>query len=130
MSISEAASRLNVSTDSVRRRLRNGMLHGERDGRGQWWLDLPANIQPERPSPSVDERLVLGGAEFAQEGPGSADLLLKSLQTTIDDLRSRLDRSERERREDQERAAAERDRLLTLIEEFARGGAVRGRSLG
>jgi excisionase family DNA binding protein len=125
MSISEAASRLNVSMDSVRRRLRNGVLHGERDGRGQWWLELPDHIQPERQLPSVDERLVLGGAEFAQDGRDSVDLLVQSLQTTIEDLRARLDRSERERREDQERATAERDRLLTLIEEFSRRGATR-----
>ena len=95
------------------------MLEGERDGRGQWWLDLPDNIQPERQSPSVDEKLMLGGAVLAQEGPEIVDVLIKSLQLTIDDLRARLDRSERERREDQEKAAAERGRLLALIEELA-----------
>jgi excisionase family DNA binding protein len=119
MSISEAASRLNVSTDSVRRRLRSGVLEGERDGRGQWWLDLPDNIQPERQPPSVAERLMLGGAALAHEGPEIVDVLIKSLQITIDDLRARLDRSERERREDQEKAAAERGRLLALVEELA-----------
>jgi excisionase family DNA binding protein len=119
MSISEAANRLNVSVDSVRRRLRSGVIHGERDGRGQWWLDLPDNIQPERQPPSVDERLALGMAVPAHDEP---DLLIKSLQTTIDDLRSRLDRSERERREDHDRAAAERNRFLTLIEQLTRDG--------
>ncbi len=120
MNISEAASRLNVSVDSVRRRLRSGVLSGERDARGQWWLEVADNMPPEVPVPSVNQRLAMGvaiPASAAADGPGG---LIEALQDRIDDLLARLDRSEAERREDKAKAAAERDRLLSLIETLAR----------
>ena len=120
MNISEAAGRLNVSVDSVRRRLRSGALHGLRDVRGQWWLDVSDNIQPEAPPVSVDQRLALGVAIPAQNPASGPSELVESLQDRIDDLMSRLDKAEAERRDDKARAASERDRLLTLIETLAR----------
>jgi hypothetical protein len=120
MNISEAASRLNVSVDSVRRRLRSGALHGLRDERGQWWLDVSDNIQPEAPPVSVDQRLALGVAIPAQNPASGPSELVEALQDRIDDLLSRLDKAEAERRDDKARAASERDRLLTLIETLAR----------
>lgn len=120
VSISAAASRLNVSVDSVRRRLRSGVISGERDDRGQWWLDLPDEVQPERPALSVDQKMALGMAVPLSNAADDPDGMIKTLEARIDDLLSRLDRSEKERREDKERAAAERDRLLTLIENLTR----------
>jgi hypothetical protein len=120
MNISTAASRLNVSVDSVRRRLRSGAITGTRDERGQWWLELPDSIQPEPQQPSVDQRLVLGMGVPAQNPTAGQDGLIEMLQDRIDDLLVRLDSSERERREDKMKAAAERDRFLTLIESLSR----------
>jgi excisionase family DNA binding protein len=120
MSISTAASRLNVSVDSVRRRLRSGVIPGTRDERGQWWLELPDTIQPEPQPPSVDQRLVLGMAIPGQTPTAGQDGLIEMLQDRIDDLLVRLDSSERERRDDKVKAASERDRLLTLIENLSR----------
>jgi hypothetical protein len=120
MNISTAASRLNVSVDSVRRRLRSGAIVGTRDERGQWWLELPDTIQPEPQQPSVDQRLVLGMGIPAQNPTAGQDELIEMLQDRIDDLLVRLDSSERERREDKMKAAAERDRFLTLIESLSR----------
>jgi len=122
MNISEAASRLNVSVDSVRRRLRSGALNGARDERGQWWLEIADTIQPETPLPSVDQRLALGVAIPAQNPANSAGDLVEALQDRIDDLLSRLDKAEAERRDDKAKAASERDRLMTLIETLARPG--------
>jgi hypothetical protein len=123
MSITEAAGRLNVSIDSVRRRLRRGALTGSRDDRGQWWLDVSDSIQPEMPPVSVDQRLGLGVAIPAQSPPNATGELVAALQDRIDDLLSRLDQAEAERRDDRAKAASERDRLLTLIETLARPGA-------
>lgn len=120
MSISAAASRLNVSVDSVRRRLRSGVINGVRDDRGQWWLELPDNIQAEPQQPSVDQRMALGMATPAANAIDDPFGITEALQARIDDLLARLDRSEQERREDKDRAASERDRLLTLIEALTR----------
>ena len=123
MSITEAASRLNVSVDSVRRRLRSGALCGARDERGQWWLDVSDNVKPETPNPSVDQRLALGVAIPAQNPSRVANDLVEALQDRIDDLLARLDKAEAERRDDKAKAASERDRLLTLIEALTHRGA-------
>jgi hypothetical protein len=120
MTISTAASRLNVSVDSVRRRLRSGMINGVRDERGQWWLDLPDDIQPEPQQPSVDQKLALGMALPASNAADDPYGIIETLQARISDLLARLDRSEQERREDKAKASAERDRLLTLIENLTR----------
>ena len=120
MSISAAASQLNVSVDSVRRRLRSGVINGVRDDRGQWWLDLPDNVQPETPRPSVDQKMALGMAVPASNAADDPYGIIETLQARIDDLLSRLDSSEKERREDKEKAANERDRFLTMIESLTR----------
>jgi hypothetical protein len=127
MNISEAAGRLNVSVDSVRRRLRSGALNGIRDERGQWWLDISDTIRPETPPATVDQRLALGVAIPAQnppnrgsELPNLGSELVEALQDRIDDLLTRLDKAEAERRDDKAKAMSERDRLLTLIETLAR----------
>jgi hypothetical protein len=56
----------------------------------------------------------------AQNPTAGQDELIEMLQDRIDDLLVRLDSSERERREDKMKAAAERDRFLTLIESLSR----------
>jgi hypothetical protein len=123
MNISEAAGRLNVSVDSVRRRLRSGALNGTRDERGQWWLEVSDAIQAEPPPVSVDQKLAPGLAIPAQSPANGSSELVVALQDRIDDLLSRLDKAEAERRDDKARAASERDRLLTLIETLARPAA-------
>jgi hypothetical protein len=120
MSISAAASQLNVSVDSIRRRLRSGVINGVRDDRGQWWLDLPDNVQPETPRPSIDQKMALGMAVPASNVAEDPYGIIETLQARIDDLLARLESSEKERREDKKRAANEHDRLLTMIENLTR----------
>jgi len=125
MSIPMAANQLNVSVDSVRRRVRRGVISGTRDERGQWWLEMPDVVHPEPHVSSVDQRLALGMAIPAQNPTDSQDGLVGMLQDRIDDLFARLQNSEKERREDKARAIAERDRFLTLIETLTRQGTPR-----
>lgn len=119
VSIPEAAQRLNVSVDSIRRRVRSGALAASRDERGQWWLDLPDEAQAARVVEG--ERLGLGLGTPLQRN--ERESLIGALEDQVDDLKARLDRSEAERREEADRARAERDRLLTMIERLAAGKA-------
>jgi hypothetical protein len=120
-SIAEAANRLNVSVDSVRRRLRSGAINGERDARGQWWIDLADDVQPEVRPPSVEQKFAVGMATPLQARDNFDDLI-DALQAQVDDLRARLDRSEAERRDDKEKAGVERQNLLAMIERLASPG--------
>jgi chaperonin cofactor prefoldin len=116
VTINDAAQRLNVSPDSVRRRLKSGVIEGQRDHRGQWWLDLPDDVQAEPKTLSVDERMSLGVATPLQRN--ERESLIIALEDQIDDLKARLDRAEAERREEAEQFRKERDRLLAMIEKL------------
>lgn len=122
LSVTEAASHLNVSVDSVRRRLKSGMIVGERDERGQWWLDLADDVQPEPQQPTVDQKVIMGVATPLQRRDSHNDDLIDALHSQIDDLRARLNSSEAERREDKEKAGIERQRLLSMIESLLHQG--------
>jgi hypothetical protein len=121
VSIPEAAQRLNVSIDSVRRRVRSGVLSASRDARGQWWLELPDDGGLEALPGEVGERIGLGTGTPLQRN--ERESLIVALEDQIDDLKARLDRCEQERREDAETFRVERDRLLAMIERLAGGKA-------
>lgn len=110
VSIIEAAQRLQMSTDSVRRHLRTGRLHGERDHRGQWWLDLPDDAQAEPRLPGTGERLGIGVGTPLHRS--ERESLIQALEDQIDDLKARLDRSE-----------AARAKLLSIIERLMISGS-------
>lgn len=116
VSIPEAAQRMNVSVDSVRRRVRSGVLPATRDERGQWWLDLPEAEQGSN-QPVGEVQMGVGACTPLQRN--ERESLILALEDQIDDLKARLDRSEAERREDTTKFAAERDRLLTMIERLS-----------
>lgn len=111
LTITEAATRLHVSPDSIRRRLRKGQLMGARDNRGQWWLDLPDDMQMEAPSPSVETRLAPAMLAPAQQQPMQLDpALVDALRGQVADLtweRQRADQAEaRANRAEAQEAAA------------------------
>lgn len=118
VSIPEAAQRLNVSVDSIRRRVRSGALPANRDERGQWWLDLSADEQATVKVEDGD-RMELGVCIPLQRN--ERESLINALEDQVDDLKARLDRSESERRDETEKFRAERDRLLAMIERLASG---------
>jgi len=79
VSLSEAAQRLNVSTDTVRRRLLKGELKGTQEPTPQgyrWKIELP---DAPTESPRIDP------------GNASADATLNALLTTMDTLRAQLE---------------------------------------
>jgi hypothetical protein len=118
VSIPEAAQRLNVSVDSIRRRVRSGALPANRDERGQWWLDLSNDEQAT--AKVVDgDRMELGICTPLQRN--ERESLIIALEDQVDDLKTRLDRSESERRDEAEKFRAERERLLAMIERLASG---------
>jgi len=114
MSIGDAAAQLNVSIDTIRRRVRNGALKAQRDARGQWWLEMPGS-KPEPQQPAVGDRPAIGVGTPLQAAPADDDVI-GLLREQIADLRARLDASEGERRDEAVRAASERDRLLSMID--------------
>ena len=121
-SITEAASMLNMSVDTVRRRLRSGALEGERDERGQWWIDIGDDAPQSPMTVTNDQRAVVGMATPLQRRLNAGEELVDALQAQIEDLRSRLDRCEAERQEDKKKAASEKDRLLSMIENLMNKG--------
>lgn len=44
LTISEVAARFGVSVDTVRRRVRRGLLRARRDNHGQWWVELDSEV--------------------------------------------------------------------------------------
>jgi len=115
VSIPEAAQRLNVSVDSIRRRVRSGALPANRDERGQWWLNLSEDGNGDASGADLE----LGSCTPLQRT--ERDGLVCALEDQVDDLRARLDRSESERREQAEKFRSDLDRLLTMIERLSSG---------
>ncbi len=116
MSVTDAAARLNVSVDSIRRRIRKGDLPATRDNRGQWWLDLPDDVAPEAPHLSVDERLapaMLAPPQVPMHKPMQAPdpVLADVLRAQVADLVARLDQAEAREREDRHQLRVEREQL-------------------
>lgn len=96
--IADAAMRLGVSADTIRRRIKRGQLAASRDNTGKLWLILtddlakasaPLRMQPAAYAPTQTEQ----------------SALIAELREHVASLRSELDH-----------AHAERDRLLTMLE--------------
>ena len=129
--ITEAARRLGVSVDSIRRRIRKGDLPAQRDNRGQWWLELADGAAPDPAPASMQERLaplVLAPAQVPMPVPAQATdtALADALRAQVADLVERLDRTEHrlsdmevERRTERAAWQSERDRLMALVENLA-----------
>ena len=54
LSVTEAALRLGVSVDTVRRRIKTKDLKAQRDNSGKWWVLVPAIQNPEPAAPNKD----------------------------------------------------------------------------
>lgn len=125
--ITEAARLLDLSPDSIRRRIRKGKLPASRDNRSQWWVEVPDNL-PHAPAPDRQGSATLAPPYAPMHVPVQtldADLV-DALRTQVADLTAQLDRVETERHTDRaewqvERTAAqaERARLLAIIETLA-----------
>ncbi|GAC1487732.1 MAG: hypothetical protein NVS2B11_13270 [Acetobacteraceae bacterium] len=113
LSIVDAAHRLGLSADAIRRRVRKGEMQASRDNHGKWWVEIADDAAPMRPAKPVQ-----GGASLAPM-PEPDPALVDALRANLADLCARLDRSEAERREDRAAWDAERARLLLLLQALA-----------
>ena len=129
--IAEAAQRLGVSVDAIRRRIRKGDLPAQRDNRGQWWLELADDTACGPVQTSMQDRLAPLGLAPAQApmlapAPATDTALADALRAQVADLVERLDRTEHrlsdveaERRTERATWQSEREWLLTLVESLA-----------
>ena len=124
LTIADAAARLGISTDTVRRKLKRGQLQAKRDNHGQWWVEVPADAKPAEPMQRA--------AYESRTDPVGA--LTEELRSQIARLRTDLDAAyaretaERERQADEIKRLeatvaaerADRDRWARIAEELAR----------
>jgi excisionase family DNA binding protein len=97
LSIAEAAARLGVSPDTLRRRIKRGELQAQRDNAGKPWLVLPADLA-EAPVPVPRRTTAYAPVQENQNG------VIEELRSHVASLRSELDR-----------AYADRERLLAML---------------
>ncbi len=105
LTLAQAAVRLGIAQDSVRRQIRRGDLRAYKDNRGRWLVELPAGPAPglrSGPLPGHD------GAELVRELRAQIERLDRELSTDRTELQGRIDD-----------LCAERDRLLALVEQLA-----------
>ena len=120
LTIPEAAIRLGVSADTVRRRVKSGRLKARREPHGrnhQWLIDLDV--------PAMSQRGASEGAAASRSivrdlQPGEPDReSLASLRALVDELRVSLDQA----RTELDARRGEVARLLALLERQAAGSS-------
>lgn len=133
MSVADAAARLGVSVDTIRRKIKRRELIAQRDNMGKWWVlaPQPAAHADAAPTPKPMQQPAYAPAEPMQQ-PDTA--LVSELRARLADkdaelarLGTLLEQERTERRADAERhrqdtaaAAAERGRLLDLLADTQR----------
>jgi len=101
VSIPEAAQRLGVSVETIRRRLRNGVVKGRQEKTAQgfrWWVDLEdvAHVNShitDPASPRVEDVGQDDGHHNGHQDSGLVDLLqdqVKRLDAHVEDLQQQL----------------------------------------
>jgi hypothetical protein len=114
--LGQAAKAASVSKTTMRRAIDSGRVSATRRDDGSYEID-PAELQRAFPAASVTPRSGNGGATMARSVTANdtgglrveVEMLRERLtekDATIDDLRRRLDRSEDERRQAQEKVTA------------------------
>jgi hypothetical protein len=110
VTIAEAARRLGVTTDAVRRRLHRGTLAGTKDEHGVWQVywpdeDAPPGVRPDTPGPR----------------PDSDRALIEHLAAEVTFLRGQLDQRSRELAEERQRFDVIHREALGRIEALTAG---------
>src|SRR5215217_5662673 len=105
LSVADAAARLGISTDTVRRKLKRGQLQAKRDNHGQWWVEVPADAKPPEPMQQA-------AYEPRQDPVG---LLTEELRSQITRLRTDLDAAYARETAERERQAEEIKRLEAIL---------------
>jgi excisionase family DNA binding protein len=105
LSIADAAARLGISTDTVRRKLKRGQLRAQRDNHGQWWVELSADAKAAEPMQRA--------AYEPTHDPAAA--LVDELRSQISRLRMDLDAAYARETAERERHAGQIAGLETLL---------------
>jgi len=91
VTVTEAATIMQCSVETVRRRLRSGTLTGRRDvngtGREVWSVAVPATPSP-RVEPAPEH--ARSASPDAPDAPDGSTVLVGTLRALIDDLRERM----------------------------------------
>lgn len=91
VTVTEAATIMRCSVETVRRRLRSGTLTGRRDvngtGREVWSVAMPATTSP-RVEPAPEH--ARSESPDAPDAPDGSTVLVGALRAHIDDLRERM----------------------------------------
>jgi hypothetical protein len=103
--IADAAARLGVSPDTVRRKLKRGQLRAQRDNHGQWWVEVPADAKPGEP---------MQRAAY-EPTPDPSAALVEELRSQISRLRTDLDAAYAREAAEKECHAARVAGLETLL---------------
>ncbi len=114
LSIPEAALKLGVSADTVRRRVKSGQLQAVREqhGRNHQWLINLSEYAAAASLPDYSARLSQHEVGPASEVNGPSADTLSSLRSQVSDLRASLEMAKSEL----EARRAEVGRLLALLE--------------
>jgi excisionase family DNA binding protein len=116
--VAEAAQRLGISIDTVKRRIASGKLSGTRDNRGYWLVDLPPdNSEAAHPAQAPIARMRAAAVTARDE----ENELTAQLRSQIQDLKAQLEKTETDRAAWEARflAADERHRTEMLAERAA-----------
>ena len=125
LTIPQAAARLGVSVDTVRRRIKAGLLRASRNDQGAYVVEVPAAPSaaaapaapgPEEPQPSATDQHL-----FKKEARRSSDFPheVRSLKELLDVERQRNEELREHlvfQRQQLEKAQAEREHLVALLE--------------
>ena len=87
VSAAEAAKRLGVSVETIKRRLKLGRIVGQRDNAGKWWVSLPrvaiANPDSAKAVPRYDSAMAMpyqpASPEPPQKAPDAGEMMPVSL---------------------------------------------------
>lgn len=108
--IAEAATRLGITTDAVRRRLHRGTLPGEKGDDGTWkvYLEVEAPTEPSPGArPDANQAATVTSPDPTGQPPGELIALYQSIVSAKDEeitfLRDQLDQRSRELADERER---------------------------
>ena len=125
LTIPQAAARLGVSVDTVRRRIKAGLMRASRNDQGAYVVEVPAAPSPasapdvpgaEEPRPRATDRHL-----FKKEERRATDFPheVRSLKELLDVERQRNEQLREHlvfQRQQLEKAQAERERMVALLE--------------
>lgn len=88
--VAEAAKRLGISNDALRKRIKRGSVDAQQDGAGQWWVLLPADAT-RTGGDGTGQRPDAGGDASGQADQAPLLQRIRDLEAERDYLRRQLE---------------------------------------